>query len=376
MKMEELQRHKWRLLALGGACAATAALVFLAKKRNKRGVGSPQKAAPKKASASKPIGSKASSASENLTRKSFPGWVAQLGKKESDELPTLLEWTDRLLDEKPQDAETLGVCLNLMQHLVLGNSTPAYLCRSKMASEVSEVALKAKTFAPERCLEILVNLFKDKHGRGHVADSCVIDYALSTMKDAIKGTSSRPVYHRACRLLYFLSPEPSNRQKIVKAGGLDVVLQMMEKFQDDTGVLLESCHTLRLLVGEPSLDKARAFEAAMRCLAEKNSAVCELQMRALSVIHALPQLPGSEMKVAKLAVAAAKKHPRQDGVIEWVAKVLHMLCKVKNSEVKAWLKSDECRNWLETFWESPKAIKKPNKELDFWVAELCQLCGT
>jgi len=82
------------------------------------------------------------------------------------------------------------------------------------------------------------------------------------------------------------------------------------------------------------------------------------------------------MKVAKLAVAAAKKHSRQDGVIEWVAKVLHMLCKVKNSEVKAWLKSDECRNWLETFWESPKAIKKPNKELDFWVAELCQLCGT
>eukprot|EP00746_Dinoflagellata_sp_MGD_P092166 gnl/MRDRNA2_/MRDRNA2_36482_c0_seq1.p1 gnl/MRDRNA2_/MRDRNA2_36482_c0~~gnl/MRDRNA2_/MRDRNA2_36482_c0_seq1.p1 ORF type:complete len:397 (-),score=84.05 gnl/MRDRNA2_/MRDRNA2_36482_c0_seq1:84-1190(-) len=368
--MDGVQKHKWKLLALGGACTATAALVFLAHRRSKRDANSARKASPKQAgTSSRQTASKAASAArkEQITRKSVADWVANLGKKENDELPTLLEWTDKLLDEKPKDSETLERCLNLVQHFVLSN---------KMVSEASAVALKAKHFAPQTAVEILVNLFKDKKSRGHIADSAVVDHVLATMKNGMKGTSSRPVYHRACRLLYFLSPTPSNRQKIVKAGGLDVLVQMMEKFSDDPGVLLECCHALRGLAAEPTLDAARAFNAVITCLSEKHRENGDLQMIALADIHALPLPPGTEMQVAELAVAAAKQHPCQDGVIEFVAKVLHRLCKVEASEVKTWLRSEECSDWLEGFWESPRKVKRQNKEVDFWVAELCQLCGS
>lgn len=378
--MEALQRHKWRLIAIGGACAATATLVTVLLVRKKKD----SKAAPKKGSPTakskmgykvpKPVskgdaaaGSKNQKAA-SLTRESLPGWLATLQKKDADELPKVLEWTDRLLKEKPRDNKTLGLCLSLMQHWVEGN---------KMCSQVSAVALKAKDVDAEKALEILVNLFKDRRHRGYEADSSVINHAVSIIDDGIKGKSPRACYQRACRLLYFLAMEANNRAKIRKASGLEKVLQLMEKVPDDHGVLLESCGFLKVLAGDKSFPEnqvLRAYSAAIGCLAEVHRTNGELQWRALAVIHILPGMPPDEMKVAELAVAAAKQHPGFDGVVEWVAKLLHRFCKVKGSEVKTWLKSPACQAWLEEFRESPSNIKKQNKEADHWVAELCRLC--
>jgi len=384
--MEALQRHKWKLLALGGACAATTALVLLTRKKKdsqdkwkmrpdaskKSGSAAPKpvgykvakKAAPKGDAATGSKDKKAASA--NVTRETLSGWVATLQKRDADELPKLVEWTDRLLKEKPRDEKTIAQCLNLIQYWVEGN---------KMSSEVSAIALKAKDIDPERALEILVNLFKDRRHRGHVADASVIGHAISTIDEGIKGKASRACYQRACRLLFFLAMEDSNREKIKKAEGLEKVLQLMEKFPDDHGVLLEGCAFTKVLVEKPgSFPEAQVFKAALGCLAEKHRENGELQWRALAVINTLPGNPPDEMKVAECAVAAAKKHPGFDGVVEWVAKVLHKLCKVKGGTVKAWLKSPANRSWLEEFRESPGNIRKQNKEADHWVAELWRLC--
>jgi len=361
----------------GGACAATTALVLWAKRRNAAPKTDPKKGTPAakkmgyrvpKPSPKKGDSNKQKVAAE-VTRESLSGWLTSLQKKDADELPKVLEWTERLLKEKPKDEKTLGLCLNLMQYWVEGN---------KMCSQVSAMALKAKDFNPEKALEILVNLFKDRRLRGHVADSSVISYAVSTIDDGIKGKSQRACYQRACRLMYFLAMEESNRAKIQKAGGLEKMLQLVEKVPDDHGVLLEACGFFKILVAEPrSFPEQKVlptYKAAISCLAEKHRENGELQWRALAVIHALPGTPPDEMRVAEMAVAASKQHPGFDGVVEWVAKVLHKLCKVKGSEVKTWLKSPACRSWLEEFRESPANIRKQNKEADHWVAELWRLC--
>lgn len=283
-----------------------------------------------------------------------------------EDLPILLEWTERLLLEQPTH-QALPACLTALAQLVGSH---------READRVSAVAVKAGAREPELALEVLNVLFKDRNKRGgYVADSGVVELALGVLQKSIGGAGTRGVYQRACRLLDFLALEPQNRAVLSSRGGLDVLLQVMMKFENDPGVSLEGCACLLSVAKEPRLDSQRAIAVSTACL-QNFGENGQLQWRALAALHALPP-PSKDLAIpiAELACAAVSKHPRFDSVVEWTAKVLHRLASDKNTGVKDWLVGADRLPWLERFRDAPYSLRQPNNgQADIWVSKLCSLC--
>jgi hypothetical protein len=130
----------------------------------------------------------------------------------------ILGWTERLLEEQPTH-QALPNCLAALVQLVAGH---------READRVSALAVKAGSSEPERALEVLNALFKDRKQRGgYVASSEVVDLALGVLRSSIQGTAERGAYQRACRLLDWLVLEPQNREMLASRGGLALLLQVM-----------------------------------------------------------------------------------------------------------------------------------------------------
>lgn len=276
-----------------------------------------------------------------------------------------MEWTERLLEEQPTH-QALPNCLAALVQLVAGH---------READRVSALAVKAGSSEPERALEVLNALFKDRKQRGgYVASSEVVDLALGVLRSSIQGTAERGAYQRACRLLDWLVLEPQNREMLASRGGLALLLQVMEKFQDDLGVLLEGCACLRSVASESSLDHGRATAVLISCL-QKFIENGQLQWRALAALQAFPVPPkASAILIAKLACAAASQHPRFDSVVEWIAKLHHRLASVSDSGVSAWLREPTRGPWVKKFEDMPRHIRQPNNEAEVWASRLCSLC--
>lgn len=405
--MDSAHRHKWQYAALGGACALAVSLAYLHRRNSARKRGNPERQSLSKASetgvrvqasapahvpASLPARQSSAAAgkakaaagkakakaaathrSEDVTAKSLEdleAWAAGLKKRDSQELPTLLVSMEKLLQEQPQH-KALPSCLKALAQMVGGHQE---------GDRVSAVAVKAGANHPEKAFEVLNALFKDRRQRGgYVADSEVVAFALETLRKSIKGEVERGTYQRACRLVDWLSLDPENRASLAAQGGFETLLEVMQRFHDDPGVMLEGCGTLQSLAVEPFLDAEKAASVAISCL-QTFPENPELQWRALAALHALA-LPATEAKlpIAKLAALAVTKHPRCDTtttVVEWAAKLLHKFAKERDSQVRTWLKEPAQKPWLEELREAPLAARgKVNIEAEFWVKELCRLCG-
>lgn len=399
--MDLPQRNKLKYIALGGACAAVVVSLAVLRRRaaTKKAISeetecsskeqtkkalerpSPASRAPPKrqygpppakarAAPTRPAAKSASSVVavpfENF--EDLGTWATGLKKRDSAELPRLLASTEKLLREQPEHKASLS-CLKALVQMVGGNQE---------ADRVSAVAVQAGAHQPELALEVLNALFKDRRQRGgFVADPAVVDFALDTLRNSIKGGVQRGTYQRACRLVDWLSLDSENRAELASRGGFETLLQVMETFHEDPGVLLEGCGTLHSIAAEPSLDAERAVQVAIGVL-QNFAENPELQWRGLAALHGLP-LPSTELRlpVAKLACEAAKRHPRCDTVttvVEWSAKLLHKLAKDRTSDVRAWLRHPDQKPWLEAFKAAPLHCRgKVNREAEHWVNELCRV---
>jgi len=283
-------------------------------------------------------------------------------------LPVLLEWTEKLLREKAEH-EALPACLKALANLVGGHLE---------ADRVSAIAIQVGAQHPELALEVLNVLFKVSKDRkpkgGFVADAGVVDLCLGVLKSSSQG--DRGVTQRACRLLDFIVLEQQNRPLVSSRGGLDILLQVMDKFEHDVGIVLEGCSCLRSVASEKGLDAKRATRVLMSCL-RKFIENGQLQWRALAALHALPSIPHeSAMPIAELACSAQSQHIRFDSVVEFTAKLLHRLATDRNSGVKAWLCSADRQEWLKQFKEAPYNLRQPNNgQADIWASKLCTVCG-
>jgi len=384
--MESLQNPTWKYIGLGSACVVAAASLAYLRQRSKDDCGynesvvkeangmAGEKLARNSAHANKsspctssPVEQRSQkpSAKPNIGVRweNVEAWAAGLKKKNTADLPLLVEWTERILKEQP-DHKALPLCLKALALIVGGH---------REVDRVSAICIQASTHCPEQALEVLNAVFKDGRQReGFMADLAVVDFALDVLKKSLVGEASRSSYQRACRLLDWLALEPANRPTIASRSGCQTLLEVMEKFHDDPGVLLEGCACLQHLAEEKSLDSERACSVILAS-SEKCRENGELQWRALAAMHALP-VPRKEVRVSmvKVSCAAATQHPCFDAVIEWTAKLLYKLA-VSDSAVL-----DEMRyrkEWLEQFRTAPLHLRKVNKQAEHWVSELCKLCA-
>eukprot|EP00419_Tripos_fusus_P011587 CAMPEP_0172665672 /NCGR_PEP_ID=MMETSP1074-20121228/7388_1 /TAXON_ID=2916 /ORGANISM="Ceratium fusus, Strain PA161109" /LENGTH=395 /DNA_ID=CAMNT_0013482013 /DNA_START=88 /DNA_END=1275 /DNA_ORIENTATION=+ len=393
--MEEQRRRRLQYAALGGTCAAVlVSLAVIRRRAAKRNDGDRKlqnealttptakvlTAVTKESqpmavvAAPKSIVLKTQSSKASVpVPKSFDeldSWAASLKKKQVSELPTLLASTERLLKEQP-DHKAMPQCLKTLAQLVGGHQE---------LDRVSALAVRAGERFPEKAFDVLNALFKDRRQKcGHVADTAVVEFAVTTLRRSMEGGVERGIYQRACRLIDWLSLDPENRACLASLGGLDTLLQLMRRFHDDPGVLLEGCGSLQSLAEEPSLDVAEAAGVAVSCLRTfpENP---ELSWRALAVLHGLP-LPAESprLPMAELAVSAATKHPRCDvptTVIEWAAKLLHKLATERDSEVLTWLRDPVHRPFLQSLQAAPHASVRGsiNKEAERWALAVCRIC--
>lgn len=385
--MEEQQRRRLQYVALGGACAAVVVSLAMFRRRAAKqedGDSKLQKEVRTSVNISSPptavaavskstISTKNSSKAAAPVPKSFDeldSWAASLKKKQVSELPTLLVSTERLLQEQPNH-KAMPQCLKALAQLVGGHQEP---------DRVSALAVRAGEHFPEKAFDVLNALFKDRRQKcGHVADTAVVEFALSTLRKSLEGGVERGTYQRACRLIDWLSLDPENRECLASLGGFETLLQLMRRFHDDPGVLLEGCGTLQHLAEEPFLDVAEAAEVAVSSL-RSFPANPELSWRALAVLHGLPLAAESpRLPMAELAVTAATMHPRCDvptTVIEWAAKLLHKLATERDSEVLTWLRDPVRRPFVQTLKEAPHAAVRGsvNKEAERWALAVCRLC--
>lgn len=383
---------KRRLVVIGGACLAAAAVAHIVSRRRFHARDSTRDEASETSSKtpkSLAVASHTSVSSETEARVSAePGgtktaivdvdevtwetlgnWAACLRKKDAKKLPTLLHWTQRLLEERPHD-EALSRCLAALQML--------YNPGHELVDRVAAVALRASALHIERSLELLNTLFKGRRDRGHrgpKVNVAMVELAMGTLQNGVNGSAERSVYHRAAQLLHFLAENSEGRTFIVARRGHTLMLSAMEKFADDPGVTLEVVCFVRCFTSSSSLDLRRTLIATISAL-HKYQEKGELQWRILAVLHELPEWDSSDagLEVAKLAVAAANQHPRFDSVVEWVAKLLCRLAKSKDSGVRNWLRLPTQIKWLETFRTFPHNLRVPNNEAEQWVAELWRLC--
>eukprot|EP00928_Gymnodinium_smaydae_P014469 TRINITY_DN15304_c0_g1_i1.p1 TRINITY_DN15304_c0_g1~~TRINITY_DN15304_c0_g1_i1.p1 ORF type:complete len:381 (+),score=55.86 TRINITY_DN15304_c0_g1_i1:45-1187(+) len=378
-----MQRPHWHAYVLGGTCVGVAATLFLLRRRAARkncsaldtakiSVASQSSKEKQQVTSSAARNTEVAGdkldplkASESLTWDSLETWAAGLRKRDAACFLTVLEWTERLLDERPEHP-ALSACLGALSHVVVNQQE---------FSRVSAVAVKAGTREPEFALEVLNCLFKDRKQRGGlVADAAVVDFALTVLRLSLDGAAQRGVYQRAVRLLDWLALQPQNRIMLVDRGGLDILLQVMTKFVKDPGVLLEGSACIRSMAADQFLNVAKASDVLITCL-HKFPDNGQLQWRALAALHALP-MPSKPKPVliAELACAATTRHPRFDSVVEWSAKVLYRLATAQGSGVREWLKDPSRSDWVHKFKKLPRSVRQPNKEVEIWVPKLCDLC--
>jgi len=391
--MEEQRRRKLQYIALGGTCAAVVVSLAIIRRRAAKRADGFNEAQQKRElhkevlapATNEPPPMAVAAVSKSRIAKTENGkaavpvpksfdeldsWAASLKKNHVSELPTLLVSTERLLQEQP-DHKAMPQCLKALTQLVGGHQEP---------DRVSALAVRAGEHLPEKAFDVLNALFKDRRQKcGHVADTTVVEFALATLRRSMEGGVERAIYQRACRLIDWLSLDAENRACLKSLGGFETLLQMMRRFHDDPGVLLEGCGALQSLAEEPSLDVAEAAEVAVSCLRTFPSNP-ELSWRALAVLHGLP-LPAESprLPMAELAATAATKHPRCDvptTVVEWAAKLLHKLATERDSEVLNWLRDPVRRPFLQALQAAPHAAVRGsiNKEAEQWALAVCRLC--
>jgi len=303
----------------------------------------------------------------SITWDTLSNWSSSLRRKDAAELPTLLAWTERLLQEQPSHP-ALSSCLVGLQNL----TSPG----DEAADRVAVVAILASGRELDKSLDVLNLLFKDPKLRGLSATKGVVEFALETLRTGMAGSVQRGAIQRTARLVNFLTENAGSRSLLIESGGASLILNAMEHFKSDPGVLVAGCSSIRSLVSEPSLDLGRAVDVNIACCRD-HIAVGDIQWRALAALHGLPHWSESDAAtlVTDLACAAAERHPHFDTVVEWVAKVLHRLVKSRTNGIRDRFKNPTRKAWLVKFRKESFHIRKPNKEAEHWVNELYSLCG-